>query len=162
SLTAACEQLMITRHLNGSQIMRRLVAALFAEMVGTFALCFVGIMAIHALKGPENNADMAPVAGVAGLIGIAVAHGLILSIMISIFGATSGGHFNPAVTVGLLIGGKIKPVDAIGYIIFQVFGGVLAGMAVMSMFPNGASVVVDGTPTIVGANGGLKVDEHAA
>ena len=76
----------------------RIGACLVAEFVGTFALCFVGMLAIHSATG----------GGAAGLVGVALAHGLILSVMVSATMQTSGGHFNPAVTFGFIITGKIK------------------------------------------------------
>ena len=63
-----------------------------AEAIGTFALIFVGIGAIKADPG---------------LLGVALAHGLTIAVMVSATGAISGGHLNPAVTFGLLVGGKI-------------------------------------------------------
>jgi len=115
--------------------MAKLMPALVGEAIGVFALSFVGILAINQSAG--------------GLVGVALAHGLILSIMITIFAATSGGHLNPAVTIGLMVGGKIKPGDAIAYIIAQVFGGFLAGLALMAIFKtNAAQIVANGTPAI--------------
>ena len=57
---------------------------------------------------------------------------------------------NPAVTVGLLVGGKIKAGPALGYIVAQCVGGVVAGWAVMGILPHeiGAAVVRDGTPAL--------------
>jgi MIP family channel proteins len=113
----------------------RLGACLLAEFVGTFALCFIGIMAIHSG---------------AGLVAVALAHGLILSIMVSATMPTSGGHLNPAVTFGFLITGKIKPPAAIAYIVIQLLAGTVAALAVYAMFgggERGALVVAMGTPT---------------
>ena len=103
--------------------MTKLVPALVAEAIGVFALSFIGILAIHELGAVPG-----------GLIGIALAHGLILAIMISVFMAVSGGHINPAVTVGLLVGGKIKIGPALAYIIAQGIGGILAGLVVIAIF----------------------------
>ncbi len=123
--------------------MPKLMSALVAEMVGAFALCFVGVLAIYQFNGVPG-----------GLIGVALAHGLILSIMITVFAATSGGHLNPAVTVGLLVGGKIKAGPAAGYIAAQVLGGVLAGLAVLGILPHDAAAlaVLKGTPTLGSAD----------
>src|SRR5215218_2831698 len=96
----------------------RLGACLLAEFVGTFALCFVGIMAIHTG---------------AGLVAVALAHGLILAIMVTATMHTSGGHFNPAVTIGFIITGKIKPPAGIAYIVIQLLAGTVAALAVYAM-----------------------------
>ena len=63
--------------------------ALMAEFVATFALIFVGVgaIAVDAVSG-----------GLSGLVGIALAHGLIIAVMVAATAATSGGHINPAVT----------------------------------------------------------------
>lgn len=122
------------------------ISKLTAEAIGTFALCFVGAGAICIAK---MNA-----AGYAGLIGVAAAHGLILSIAISATMNVSGGHLNPAVTFGMLITKRINLIDAIQYIIAQCAGGVAAGMLVLFIFkgmvtPEGISVLKSygiGTP----------------
>jgi len=119
--------------------MQKLLPALLAEAIGVFALSFIGILAIHQLGSQPS-----------GLIGIALAHGLTLAIMISIFAAASGGHINPAVTIGLLVGGKIKPGPAAAYILAQVIGGILAGVAILAIFPHATAVdiIAGGTPAI--------------
>ena|SRR5271170_2950604 len=119
--------------------MSRLLPALVGEAIGVFALSFIGILAIHELGNVPG-----------GLIGIALAHGLILAIMISAFAAVSGGHINPAVTVGLLVGGQIKIGPAIAYIIAQCIGGLCAGLVIMAIFSGhaGAELVANGTPTL--------------
>ena len=65
-----------------------------AEFIGTFALIFIGVGAIYNLGSVPG-----------GLLGIALAHGLTIAVMVSATGGISGGHLNPAVTFGLLIGG---------------------------------------------------------
>src|SRR5688572_6167681 len=74
---------------------------LVAEAIGTFFLCFAGIAAIVSTSEPISSG--------AGLIGIALAHGLALSVAVSIFAGISGAHFNPAVTIGMLSTGRIAP-----------------------------------------------------
>ena len=119
----------------------RLPAKLVMEFIGTFALCFVGIMAINQLGA----------SGRLGLVGIALAHGLILGIMISAAMQTSGGHFNPAVTFGFLVTGKMKPREGIAYIIAQLLGSIVASVAVWGIYgctTEGLKVVAGGTPDL--------------
>ena len=111
-----------------------------AEFIGTFALIFIGVGAIH------NSAD--PSAGV-GLLGVALAHGLAIAVMVSATGGISGGHLNPAVTFGLLVGGKIKPVDAVAYWVSQLAGGVAAGLVLLTIYgADGKDIVAKGTPDL--------------
>jgi len=102
-----------------------------AEAIGTFTLIFIGIGAIKA--GP-------------GLLGVALAHGLAIAVMVSATGAISGGHLNPAVTFGLLCGGKIDFKGAVMYWASQLIGATLAAFVCLMLFSRG--VVVDGTPQL--------------
>jgi aquaporin TIP len=99
----------------------------FAELVGAFALTFVGAGSIMA---SGNN-----------LLAVAAAHGLILAIMVSALGPISGGHFNPAITFGFLITGRIVPLLAIVYWVAQFAGATFAALFLRWIFPNAA---VDG------------------
>src|SRR3954463_5276838 len=113
----------------------RLSTALIAEFIGTFALCFVGILAIHAPG--------------AGLVGVALAHGLTIAVMASATMHTSGGHLNPAVTLGFLVTGKIRAQAAAAYIVVQLLAGVVASLLILSFFPPGArDIVAQGTPQL--------------
>src|SRR5436190_16001603 len=69
-----------------------------AEFIGTFALIFIGVGVIANHSNLNSNA---------GLLAVALAHGLTIAMMVSATGAISGGHLNPAVTFGLFVGGKI-------------------------------------------------------
>ena len=72
------------------------VRALFAEVAGTFMFFFIGAGAIVAAVASGGD----------GIVSVALAHGLALSVAVSAFGGLSGGHFNPAVTFGLAVAGK--------------------------------------------------------
>jgi len=94
--------------------------ALLVEFIGTFFLVFtVGMSVID------------PGAGVLAPIAI----GSVLAVMIFAGGHISGGHYNPAVTLGVLLRGKIKPPEAVGYWIVQVAASVVAFVLVSYMKP---------------------------
>ncbi len=90
--------------------------AWIAELIGTFALVFVGAGAGAVAKG--------------GLGGIALAHGFIWIGLAAAYGRISGAHFNPAVTFGVLTAGRMKLADAGGYVVCQLAGGILAALAI--------------------------------
>ncbi len=116
----------------------RLSSALVAEFIGTMLFVFVGVMACNL--GDKH-----------GLIVVALAHGLALSIMITATAATSGGHLNPAVTIGFLVTGKIKPGTAFGYIIAQLAGAVVASLAAQAIYSGqtvAPGVVIEGTQAV--------------
>lgn len=94
--------------------------ALAAEFVGTFVLVFSIIMAVamYALQPDAPRGLAYPF--------IALAHGLALFIMIQTLGAVSGGHFNPAVTLGLLSIRRVAPGTASAYIVMQALGALAA------------------------------------
>ncbi len=89
-----------------------------AELLGTFWLVLGGCgSAVLAAKFPEVGI---------GLVGVALAFGLTVVTMAYAVGGISGGHFNPAVTLGLLAGGRVKAGDVLPYIVAQVIGAILA------------------------------------
>src|SRR5690348_4653411 len=96
-----------------------------AEFIGTFALIFIGIGAIY--NSDNSGAGM-------GLLGIALAHGLTIAVMVSATGGISGGHLNPAVTFGILVGGRIRLAGAIAYWIAQLAGASAAGFMLVKLF----------------------------
>ena len=113
---------------------------LLAEVIGTFTLIFAGAGAIIANQISHGGV---------GLLGIAFAHGLAIAIMVSALGAISGGHFNPAVTCGFLVSGRIPAVRAVGYLIAQLVGATLGGLALWAAYPHGPAAAVRlGTPLL--------------
>ncbi|MDQ3703638.1 MAG: aquaporin [Chloroflexota bacterium] len=96
-----------------------------AEVVGTFFFFFIGIGSIAG----------ASQAGATGLLIVALAHGLALSIAITALGPISGAHFNPAVTISLLVARKISPLLALLYILGQLIGGVAACLVLGMVLP---------------------------
>lgn len=96
-----------------------------SEFIGTFALVFVGGAAIMVVS-QSNSA--------AGLLQIALAHGLVLAVFISALMRISG-HFNPAVTVGFLVTKRIDPMMAGLYVVAQLLGAVLAAYLLKATFP---------------------------
>ena len=96
-----------------------------AEMVGTFALVFIGGGAIVLSKMPGSNV---------GLVEVALAHGLILSVMVTALMRISG-HFNPAVTIAFLTVRRIGPFMAGVYVLAQLLGAMLAAYALKAGTP---------------------------
>ncbi len=84
-----------------------------AEFYGTFILVFVGVGSI--VYGLASN-----------LLGVAVAFGMGVAIGIFSLGHISGAHFNPAVSLGMLIAKRLSVKEFLGYAVAQVFGGILA------------------------------------
>lgn len=90
-----------------------------AEFFGTFWLVFGGCgSAIYAAGVPDVGI---------GFLGVSLAFGLTVLTMAYAVGGISGGHFNPAVSVGLLLGGRFEAKDLVPYIVAQVIGGLAAG-----------------------------------
>jgi aquaporin Z len=117
---------------------------LVAEALGTFALVFVGA-AVVVVNGGFPNSGI-------GLLGIALAHAVVLSVMITATMTISGGHLNPAVTLGLLATRRINPASAAAYIVTQLAAAVVAAFMVKALLPVGAvrSALV-GVPVIAGS-----------
>jgi aquaporin TIP len=112
---------------------------LVAEAIGTFALCFVGILAINVdtISGADGTGSLATVA---------LAHGLTILVMVAALGAISGAHFNPAVTAGFVVTGRMAPVRGAQYLAAQLAGAALASLLVA--WPFGFEVVAAGTPAL--------------
>ena len=118
----------------------RLVRPLTAEFIGTFGLVFAGTAVIISDSFPG---------GKAGLLGIALVHGLMLALGITATMGISGGHLNPAVTLGYLSTKRIDLKTAMAYIGAQVAGGVAGAFATRFLVPNNVGrLLSNGLPTI--------------
>lgn len=119
--------------------------ALIAEAVGTFLLVLSIVMAVTLYKGVLPPNGQLP-----NLIipFVAFAHGFALFVGIQTLGRISGGHFNPAVTLGLLAIGKIKGGLAGLYIVMQVIGATLAAFLVALVLNDQGQAVGFAAPTI--------------
>jgi len=107
---------------------------LFAEFFGTFWLVFGGCgSAIFAAGFPDLGI---------GFAGVALAFGLTVLTMAYAVGHISGGHFNPAVSIGLWAGGKFEAKDLLGYVLAQVIGAIAAAGA-LYVIVTGKSDFVD-------------------
>lgn len=121
--------------------MPSLARRLVAEALGTFSLVFVGA-AVVVVNGGFPNSGI-------GLIGIALAHAVVLAVFVSATMTISGGHLNPAVTIGLLATRRIDPVSALAYIIAQLAAACAAAALVKALLPSAAvRAALLGTPVI--------------
>ena len=111
-----------------------------AELLGTFGLVFFGAGAV-VTSGT----------GGFGLLGVALVHAIVLSVMISSTMAVSGGHLNPAVTLGFLATRRIDARNAAIYIVAQLIGAALAGLAIKALLPGPmVRASIAGTPQLAG------------
>ncbi|MCY4019754.1 MAG: aquaporin [Chloroflexi bacterium] len=99
-----------------------------AELIGTFVLVFVGAAAVL-------------VAPVFGVLVPALAHGLILVALVYTYGHISGAQVNPAVTLGLLVGGKQDLNKSLVYMLAQFIGGIIAAIVLTAVFPQDNAAV---------------------
>jgi MIP family channel proteins len=100
--------------------------ALIAEAVGTFLFFFIGAGAIvvTTIAGPSGP----------GLVGVALAHGLALAVLVSALAAVGSGHFNPAVSFGLWVAGRMSAARVGLFVIAQLLGALAAGLALRALF----------------------------
>lgn len=111
----------------------QLVRHTYSEFLGTFALVFVGSGAIMTASSTAGGS----------ILDIAIAHGLVLSIMCTVF-MPIAAHFNPAVTVGFLFTRRITPMMAGVHIVAQIVGAVAAAFALKSLFPEAVFALTHG------------------
>ena len=92
-----------------------------AELIGTFVLVFIGTGSA-VVAGKEI-----------GFLGIALAFGISVLVMVYAIGQISGCHINPAITIGMLANGKIGSKDAVMYIVAQCIGAIIASLVLLSI-----------------------------
>ena len=108
----------------------------FAEAVATYALVFFGPLSIILSVAAFGDG-----LSVESIIMISLAHGAVIGLMVYAFGHVSGAHINPAVTIPMIITKRIGIIDGIGYIIFQIIGGIAAAFSLKALLPEiGAKV----------------------
>ena len=109
-----------------------------AEGLGTFALVFIG-------GGSVLTDSFARY----GVLGVSLAHGVVLAVMVTATMTISGGHLNPAVTIGLLVTRRTTAVTAAAYIAAQLIAAILAALLLKAVYPPGVTrALALGTPAI--------------
>jgi aquaporin Z len=100
-----------------------LIRRLGAEFLGTFVLVFVGCGAA-ILDAGNKGIDF---------LGVALAFGVAVMVMVYAVGAISGGHFNPAVTIGLAVARRFPWADVLAYIVTQVVAAIVAALVLLGV-----------------------------
>ena len=100
---------------------------LLAELLGTFGFFFIGFSGIAASVNLPGSIASA---------GVAAGFGLGLGLMIAAFGQISGGHYNPAVTLGLALGRRFPFAEVVQYWVAQLVGGLLAVLVAVLVYTN--------------------------
>jgi len=111
-----------------------------AELVGTFVLTFLGCGTAVSLNCGSDTASV---------VGTALAFGLSVIAMAYTIGGISGCHINPAITLGVLLSGRMSVKDAVGYWIGQVVGAILAAAVLYAVV---STATVSPAGTLTGAN----------
>ena len=110
---------------------------LLAELLGTFAFFLIGFMAILSTNAYSGGPS---------LVTIGFGFGLGLFVAIVAFGAISGGHYNPAVTVAAVLDGRLDPMTGVGYVVSQLIGGIGAAAFVLAMSSQAAVATTETLP----------------
>ena len=103
------------------------IQPLLAEFLGTFFFCFAGIAAILSATPAIGSG--------AGIVGIALANGLALSVAVNAFGGISGAHFNPAVSIAFVVTGRLPLLTLGPYVVAQLLGATAAALICRMIFP---------------------------
>ena len=123
----------------------KVLRPLVAEFIGTALFVFLGVGSI-VVNAATNNA--------VGMVGIALAHGVGIAVLITMTMSISGGHLNPAVSVSLWLAQKIDGRKLGQYVLAQLLGAVVGALLVKGLFPTMAARVTSlGTPQLSGTLG---------
>jgi aquaporin TIP len=121
---------------DNEEMLNQWVRPLIVEAIGPFALVFMGAGSIIITQGED-------------IVAIALAHGLAIGLMVAAAGHISGGVYNPALTLGLVLTRKLEPVKGVAYVAAQLVGATLAAAALALLFPDVLTEPVKlGTPQI--------------
>jgi aquaporin Z len=112
-----------------------LLARAGAELFGTFVLVFAGVGTM--LYGQYNN--------IGGSLAVAAAFGIAAAVSLATVGRTSGGHFNPAISLGAAISGRLSWADLLPYWLAQLVGGALGSAVLFLTIPNGLGQLLGGS-----------------
>ena len=112
-----------------------------AEMIGTMVLVLIGCGAAVFAGAAQPFASV-------GTLGVAFAFGISVIAMVYSIGSISGGHINPAITLGIFLSGRMSGKDATMYILFQTIGAIIASSILWFLAKDSGS-----TTTLTGANG---------
>lgn len=116
--------------------------AWLAEAIGTYCLVFFGPLSIAlSIEFFSKSAVLA----IPELVVISLAHGSAIGLMVYAFGHVSGAHFNPAVTISMLVTKRISIKEAIPYIISQIIGAIVAAASLKAIIPDLGAKVNFGT-----------------
>jgi len=116
----------------------RLRRKLVAEFVGTFLLVFIGVgAAVFGIAGKVGAGH--PAGPSSGVVGVALAFGLVLVALAYAFGPASGAHVNPAVSLALVLSKRMAIAEAAQYWVVQLLGAIAAG-AVLKLFVSSLGV----------------------
>jgi MIP family channel proteins len=141
-----------------SGLIHKWLAPFLAEMIGPFALVLFG-------AGSIMTAASQGFGGWETILVVALAHGLAIGLMIAGAGHISGGHYNPAVTVAMFVGGRIGMAKGLAYIGAQLIGAVLAALVLQYIFGDAITEATNfGIPSVNYATDGDAIivgKEHA-
>ncbi len=118
--------------------MEQVRKAVVAEFIGTFALIFFGAGSVVLFA--DGRLD---------LVGVALAHGLVIAIMVSQMAHLSGGVFNPAIQLALWVTGKMSTSRSVAYVGAQLLGGIVGALALKALVPAQAwDAAAGGAPAV--------------